>query len=99
MHDIKSYVSINPLPNKPYFLCVCGTGLFNPLPNDKFLDLTKLKEFTDDKFKVAEMRISLFDRVENKGGKGKYAGYQHFHLFPKCFPKSSLGSLKVGIVR
>ena len=47
------------------------------------------------KLNVAEMRISLFDRVENTLGKGENAGYQHFLLFPQCFPKpSSLGSLK-----
>ena len=32
-------------------------------------------------------------------GKGETAGYQHFLLFPQCFPKgSSAGSLKVVIV-
>ena len=30
--------------------------------------------------------------------KEKNAGYQHFLLFPQCFPKPSVGSLKVGIV-
>ena len=33
----------------------------NSLPNDKILGVTKLKAFTDDKSKVAKMRISLFD--------------------------------------
>ena len=43
------------------------------------------------------MTISLHDRIENAMGKGENAGYQHFLLFPQCFPKSSaLGSLKVG---
>ena len=42
------------------------------------------------------MTISLYDRVENTVGKGENAGYQHFLIFPQCFPKpSSLGSLKV----
>ena len=42
--------------------------------------------------------ICLLDRVENTAGKGENAGYQHFLLFPQCFPKpSTLGSLKVGI--
>ena len=68
----------------------------NPLPNNKILDFTKLEELEDNKFKVAKMRISLYDRVENTVGKGENAGYQHFLLFPQCFPKSS--SLKVGIV-
>ena len=43
------------------------------------------------------MTISLFDRVENTVGKGENAGYQHFALFPKCFPKpSSLRSFFLG---
>ena len=70
-----------------------------PLPNDKILKVNKLKTFADDKFNLAKMTISVFDRVENTVGKGEIAGYQHFLLFPQCFPKSfSLGSLKDGIV-
>ena len=51
---------------------------------------TKLKAFADDKLKVAKMTIFLFDRAENTVGKGKNAGYQHFLLFPECFPKPLL---------
>ena len=58
--------------------------LYNPLPNDKRLDVTKLKAFADDKIKVTKMRISLFDRAEKE--KGENAGYQHFLLFAQCFP-------------
>ena len=66
--------------------------LFDSLPNDKFLDVTKLKAFADDKSDVAKMLISLFDRIENTVGKC-------WLLFSQCFPKpSSSGSLKVGIV-
>ena len=44
------------------------------------------------------MTIPLFDRVENTVGKGENAGYQHFLLFPKCFPKPpSSWLLQVGI--
>ena len=56
----------------------------------------KLKAFADDKLNVARMLISLLHRMENTVGKGENAGYQHFLLFPLCFPKpSSLGSLKL----
>ena len=73
--------------------------VFNPLPNNKTLEMTALKAFADDKLKVAKMMISLFDRVENTVGKGENAGYQHFPFFPPCFQKpSSLGPLKVGIM-
>ena len=74
-------------------------NLFNPLPNEIFLDMTKLKAFADNKLNVAKITISLCDRVENTVGKEENAGYQHFLLFPQCLPRpSSLGSLKVRIV-
>ena len=73
--------------------------LFNPLLNDKFLDMSKLKAFADNKLNVAEMTVFLFDKEENSVGNGENAGYQHFLLFPLCFPKiSSLGSSRVGIL-
>ena len=68
------------------------------LPNDKILDVTKLKTFADNKLNVASTTISLFDKVENTVEKGENAGYQHFLLFPQCCSKPSLGSSKVGIV-
>ena len=37
--------------------------------------MTKLKAFTEEKFNVAKMIISLPDRVENTVGKGENAGY------------------------
>ena len=69
---------------------------FNSLPNEKILDVTKFKAFADDKSIVAKMMISFFYRIKKE--KGENAGYQHYLLFPPYFPKSSLGSLKVGIV-
>ena len=69
------------------------------LPNNKFLDVTKLKAFADNNFNIPKMTISLCDRAENKVDKVENAGYQHFLLFPQCFQKpSSSGSLKVWIV-
>ena len=64
-----------------------STHFDNPLPNDKILDCSKLKAFADDKIKVFEMMIFVFDRVENIVGKGENAGYQHFLLFPTMFSK------------
>ena len=67
----------------------------NPLPNDKISAWSKLKAFADEKLDVVKMMISLLDSVENTLGKRENAGYQHFLLFPQCFPKpSSLRSLK-----
>ena len=56
----------------------------------KIFNLTKLKAFADNKSNDAEVTISLFDRVENTAGKGENAGYQHFFLFPQCFPNPFL---------
>ena len=47
---------------------------FNPLPNNKILDVTKLKAFADAKLNFDKITISLLDRVENTVGKGENAG-------------------------
>ena len=71
----------------------------NSLPNDNFLDCTKLKAFADDKSNVAKIMVFVFNHVENIVRKGENAGYQHFLLFPQSFQKACFsGSLKVGIV-
>ena len=54
-----------------------------------------MRAFADDKFYVAKMMASVFDRVENIVGKGN----QHFLLFPQCFQKLSFsGLLELGIM-
>ena len=71
----------------------------NSLPNNRFLDWSKLKAFADNKINVTELHTFFLGWVENIVGKGENAGYQHFLLFPQCFQKGSFsGSLKVGIV-
>ena len=52
------------------------------LTKHKFLDWTKLKALSDDKFYRAKIMISVYDRVENNVKNGENAGYQHFLLFP-----------------
>ena len=65
----------------------------------KCLDLSTLKSFAYDKFKVIQIAKYVLDKAENTVGKEENAGYQHFLLFPQCFQKAlSSGSLKVGIV-
>ena len=69
------------------------------LPNDKILDLSKLKAFADDNLNVNHKVKFGLGRVEHIVGKGENAGSQHFLLFPQCLQKAStLGPLKVGIV-
>ena len=48
--------------------------MFNPLPKDKILNVTKLKAFADDKSNAAKIANSLCDRVENTVGKGENDG-------------------------
>ena len=67
--------------------------LFNSLPNDNFLDWSKLKVFANDKINVTEKLKLVLGRVENLVGKGENAGNQHFPLFLQCFQKASCTSL------
>ena len=70
------------------------------LPNDKILVWSKKKAFADNKIKVTKGLKFVLRREENIVGKGEYAGYQHFLLFPQCFYKDSFTEvLKDGIVQ
>ena len=60
--------------------------IFVTLPNNKILDVTKVK---GDK-NIDKMTISLVDQVENTEGKVENAGYKHFFLIPQCFSKAFL---------
>ena len=62
---------------------------YNPLPDYKILVTSKLKGVTEDNINVAQMMEFVIYRIENIVGKGENAGYQHFLLFPLCFPKAS----------
>ena len=71
----------------------------NPLPDDNFLDSSKLKEFADDNFKFDVKGRNLSQWVENTLGKGEIARYEQFLLFPQCFQKACFpGALKGVIV-
>ena len=61
---------------------------FNPLPDDKILDWSKLKQFADDNFKFDENSRKFSKRVENTVGKGEIARCEQFLLFPQCFQKA-----------
>ena len=62
--------------------------MFNPLPDDKILDWSKLKQFADDNFKFDENNRKFSKRVESTVGKGEIAHYEQFLLFPQCFQKA-----------
>ena len=71
----------------------------NPLPDNKFLDSSKLKEFADDNFKFDENGRKLScKRVENTVGKGEIARYEQFLRFPQCFQKGCFPGASKGVI-
>ena len=64
------------------------TTSINSLPNDKILDWSKFKVFTDNKINVTEKQKFFLGWLENIVGKFEDAGYQHFLIFPQCFQKT-----------
>ena len=72
--------------------------LLNPLPDDKNLDRSKLKQSADDNFKFDENNRKLSKRVENTVGKGEIAGYKQFLLFPQCFQKACFPGASKGVI-
>ena len=71
----------------PYFTSFPINLAFNSFPNDKIVDLSKLKAFADNKINGTQKLKFDVGGVENTVGKGENAGYQHFLLFPQCFQR------------
>ena len=61
--------------------------MFNPLPDDKILDWSNLKQLADDCFQFDENSRKFSKWVENTVDKGEIARYEQFLLFPQCFSK------------
>ena len=74
------------------------TDLVYPLPDDKKLESSKLKEFADGNFKLDENGSKLSKRVENTVGKGEIARYEQFLLFPQCFRKACFPEGSKGVI-
>ena len=55
---------------------------FNPLPDNKILDRSSLKQSADDNVKFDENSRKFSKRIENAVGKGEIAHYGQFLLFP-----------------
>ena len=72
--------------------------LLNPLPDDKILDSSELKEFADDNFKFEENGRKLSKWVENTVGKGEIARYEQFLLFPQFFQKACFRRASKGVI-
>ena len=70
----------------------------NPLPDNKILGWSKLKQFADDNFKLDENSRNFSKWVENTVGKGEIACYKQFLLFPQCFLKASFPGASKGFI-
>ena len=70
----------------------------NPLPDNKILDRSNLKQSADDNFKFDENSRKFSKRVENTVGKGKIACYELYLLFPQCFQKACFLEVSKGVI-
>ena len=66
----------------PFLYCHLHNPSFNPLPDDKILERSNLKQSADDNYKFDENSRKFTKRVENTVGKGEIARYEQFLLFP-----------------
>ena len=71
--------------------------LFNPLPDNKILDRSKLKQI-EDIFKFDENSRKFSKRVENTVGKGEIARNEQFLLYPQCFQKTCFLEASKGVI-
>ena len=65
-----------------------GKKWLNPLPDDKILDWSKLKQFADNNFKFDENTVS----------KKEIARHEQFLLFPQCFQKACFPGASKGVI-
>ena len=70
----------------------------NPLPDNKILDRSKLKQSEDDNFKFDQNSRKFSKQVENAVGKGEIARYEQFLLFPQCFQKACFPGASKGVI-
>ena len=84
--------------NKVKDNCIIVKRVVNPLPDDKILDRSKLKQSADDNFKFDENSIKFSKWVENTVGKGEIARYEQFLLFPQCFQKACFPGASKGVI-
>ena len=70
----------------------------NPLPDDRILDWSKLKQSADDNFELDLNSRKFSKLVENTVGKGKIARYEQFLLFPSCFQKACFLGASKGVI-
>ena len=74
------------------------SSCLNPLPDDKILNRSNLKQSADDNFKFDENSRKFSKRVENTVGNGEIARYEQFLLFPQCFQKACFLEASKGVI-
>ena len=70
----------------------------NPLPYDKILDWSKLKQSADDNFEFDVPSRKSSELVENTVGKGEIARNEQFLLFLQCFQKTCFPGASKGVI-
>ena len=73
-------------------------SLINPLPDNKILDWSKLKQCADHNFEFDLNSRKFSKLVENTVGKGEIARYEQILLFPQCFQKACFPGASKGVV-
>ena len=76
---------------------VCSERV-NPLPDDKILDRSKLKQSADNSFKFDEKSRKFSKRVEKTVGKEEIARYEQFLLYLQCFQKACFAGVSKGVI-
>ena len=76
----------------------CAEYCFNPLPDDKTLDLFKLKQSSDNNLEFDVNSRNFSKLVENPVDKREIGCYDQFLLFPHCFQKACLPGVSKGVI-
>ena len=71
---------------------------FNPLPDNKILDWSELKQSADDSFEFDVNNRKFSKLVENTVGKGEIARYEQFLLYLQCFQKACFPGASKGVI-
>ena len=93
---VTSNFSVSHIVLYPY--AVLSAIFINPLPDDKILDRSKLKQSADDNSKFDENSRKFSKWVENTVGKREIACYEEFLLFPQCFQKACFPVASKGVI-
>ena len=70
----------------------------NPLPDNKILDRSNLKQSADDNFEFDENSRKFSKWAESTVGKGEIARYEQFLLYPQCFQKVCFLEASKGVI-